>query len=140
MKAERIEANMKHHTNGSQETRISLLEQSTQHMNENLYTLIGEVKNLSNNMDSKLDNINRDIKIFKEETLSRFERMNEKIEKSFLLINDKMDKRFEFTDSKIERLRDKMDSTTKWLVGIGISVLFSAASVGFSMYQILHKL
>lgn len=71
------------------------------------------------------------------ETMIRIEK---RFDRSDLFVSDRFDrieKKFDATDVKIETLREKMDSTTKWLMGMGISILFSAASVGFSVYQLL---
>lgn len=61
-----------------------------------------------------------------------------RLEKRFDKLDDISLSHFTRLESSIDKLRDKMDSTTKWLVGIGISVLFSAASLGMSVYQNFH--
>lgn len=71
------------------------------------------------------------------DTLIRIEKRFDRLEIFVSDRFDRVDKKFDGIDGKVETLREKMDSTTKWLIGMGISILFSAASVSFSMYQML---
>lgn len=49
---------------------------------------------------------------------------------------DKIDKKI---DDRFDRISEKIDSNNKWLIGLAVSVLFSAATLGFSIYNCIHK-
>lgn len=104
--AERLEV----HTmskNNTQETRIALLEQSTNHIYEALQRIEKRFDHIDNGFNSVESRI------------------------------DQLDKKF---DAKHDALNAKIDSNNKWLIGLAISVFFSAATLGFTVYSFIHKL
>lgn len=79
------------------------------------------------------------------ETLLRMERRFDKIDERF----DKIDQKFEKMDQRLNQLQndthnnfirvyEKIDGSAKWLIGLGVSVFFSAATLGFSVYHFYH--
>lgn len=64
-----------------------------------------------------------------------------RIEKKFDKNDDRFNetaKKFDLLDNKIEKLCSKIDSTTKWLIGIVLSVLISGISIAISLFQIFQ--
>ncbi len=106
MKAERLEVNMKHNGNSSHETRISLLEQSIENVSETLVRM----ERKFDLTDSRFDIMSIDNKRFQEETLNRFERMNEKMEKGFSFLNEKMNKEFKEINEKLDKRSDNLNN------------------------------
>lgn len=47
---------------------------------------------------------------------------------------DKLDTKF---DTKHDSLNIKMDSNNKWLIGLAMTILFSAATIGLSLFSII---
>lgn len=94
----------------SQETRIALLEQSQSYSHE---------------------------------TLARIEKRFDKIDESFNKLDEKftkIDERFLKIDERFERVYQKIDANNKWLIGVVVSVLFSAATISFKIYDLIHKI
>lgn len=52
---------------------------------------------------------------------------------------DRIERRFDVIDKKCERIEGKIDNSFRWLITISISVFFSAASLGFTIYQIFKN-
>lgn len=57
------------------------------------------------------------------DTLTRIEKKLERVEERF----DKIDDRF-------EKIENKIDSNMKWLIGLGVSILFSVASISITLF------
>lgn len=63
------------------------------------------------------------------------------IEQSVLHINqslERMEKRFDSLDSKFNRIEEKIDSSNRWLLTLGVSVIFSCAALAFNIYQVIQ--
>lgn len=69
------------------------------------------------------------------ETLLRIEKRFDQIDEKFTKIDDKFDK----VNERFDKLYEKLDSNNKWLIGLAVSVLFSAGTLGFSIYNCIHK-
>ena len=97
----------------SHETRIALLEQSTNHIKES----IDEIKSILNRLENKLDfNVTR----LDNKADSNFEKLNNKIDSNFEKLDNKIDSNFITLNNKIdfsiEKLDNKIDSNFKWLL------------------------
>lgn len=98
----------------SDDTRLSLLEQSIEHINISLNRMESGINNRFDQLEHRFERID-----------SRFERIDSRM--------DKIDLRMEKFEGKIELVQGKLDSNFKWLCGfifgiylLGITTLLGA--------------
>lgn len=101
----------------SQETRMALLEQSQNHIHDALLRIEKGIWERFDKMEMRFNKVE-----------GNFDKFDQKI--------DSFDKKF---DLKYDTVSAKIDSNNKWLIGLAISVLFSAATLGISIYSFVHK-
>jgi chromosome segregation ATPase len=119
MVAQRIEEKSMKPGSHQTEIRITILENSLGNINESLLRM----EKRFDKMDERFDKIDQ-----------RFEKIDSKFEKIESRINQLQND----THSNFIRVYEKIDGSAKWLIGLGVSVFFSAATLGFSIYHFYH--
>lgn len=101
------------------ETRVAILEHTVSNINETLL----RIEKRFDKIDERFDKIDQ-----------RFEKIDLKFEKIEHRINQLQND----THNNFIRVYEKIDGSAKWLIGLGVSVFFSAATLGFSIYHFYH--